>query len=75
MYGHSHYPVKYYNEEDGMYVINPGSISEPKWGSYPGYTVIEINHGSKRHTIDVKMKDINKNRELLKTKSKFDTIM
>ena len=37
--GHTHVPMA--KESDGIYYINPGSISLPKGDSYPSYIVLE----------------------------------
>lgn len=39
MYGHTHLPVAY--EKDGIYRLNPGSISLPKGGNVNSYGILE----------------------------------
>ena len=39
LFGHTHVPV--FKEEDGVYILNPGSVSLPKCGSDRGYIVIK----------------------------------
>ncbi len=41
LYGHTH--IAYTGYEDGLYIMNPGSISCPKDYSYPSYGTIDIN--------------------------------
>lgn len=44
MYGHTHTPVV--EEEDGILVINPGSLTYPRQrGRRPSYAVMEIEEG------------------------------
>lgn len=38
IFGHSH--VQFAQQEDGLWLINPGSISLPRGGSWPGYAKI-----------------------------------
>jgi hypothetical protein len=40
LFGHTHIP--YYDERDGLYVINPGSAGR---GAYKGYGVLTIENG------------------------------
>ena len=40
LYGHSHVP---YIEDGNMYIMNPGSISEPRTEKYPSYALLEIS--------------------------------
>ena len=40
LYGHTH--CRYCNYEDGMYIINPGSVSIPRDGNKPSFAVIEL---------------------------------
>lgn len=42
MYGHTHLPVAY--EKDGIYRLNPGSISLPKGGNVNSYGILEDNY-------------------------------
>ena len=42
MYGHTHLPVAY--EKDGIYRLNPGSISLPKGGNINSYGILEDNY-------------------------------
>ncbi len=42
LYGHTHCAYTAY--EDGLLLVNPGSLSEPRDG-YPGYAVITITDG------------------------------
>ncbi|PJI09327.1 MULTISPECIES: phosphodiesterase [Clostridium] len=41
LYGHTHIPVA--KEKDGIFIINPGSISIPKGNSPHSYAVLEDN--------------------------------
>ncbi|MBU5682048.1 metallophosphoesterase family protein [Blautia sp. MSJ-9] len=44
MYGHTHMPV--IEEEDGILVINPGSLTYPRQrGRMPSYAVMELEQG------------------------------
>ena len=40
LYGHSHRPEAF--KEQGVYLMNPGSISEPRYTDYPTFGVINI---------------------------------
>ena len=40
LYGHTH--VSHTSYEDGMYIVNPGSVSRPRDGSNASYAVIDI---------------------------------
>lgn len=40
LYGHTHEPYNKYH--DGLYVMNPGSLSEPRNASYPSFGLIDI---------------------------------
>ena len=42
LFGHTH--CQYYSYTDGLYLLNPGSLSQPR-GSARGYGVIEIRDG------------------------------
>ena len=45
MYGHTHMPV--IEEEDGILVINPGSLTYPRQrGRIPSYAVMELEEGN-----------------------------
>lgn len=51
MYGHTHRPA--YSEEDGIIVLNPGSIAYPRQpGRKPTYMIMEITKGA---DIDVQL--------------------
>ncbi len=39
IYGHTHVPL--FEERDGVFYMNPGSLTMPKMGSYHGYMLIE----------------------------------
>ena len=39
LFGHTHVPV--FKEEDGIFILNPGSVSIPKMDSDRGYIVIK----------------------------------
>lgn len=41
LYGHTH--VRECRYDDGIYVINPGSIGYPRDGKAPGYVVIDVS--------------------------------
>lgn len=43
LYGHSHKP---YIEEDDIFILNPGSVSEPRSERYPSYAILELNDNS-----------------------------
>ena len=43
LYGHTHVPKEDYH--NGTYIINPGSIREPRAGSFPSYATINISDG------------------------------
>lgn len=44
LYGHTHVPRIYHNEETGVWFINPGSLSYPRQeGRKPSYCVIEMS--------------------------------
>ena len=48
LYGHTHRPEISYNEENGVFIINPGSIALPRTGSPKGnYAVITLEEGQK----------------------------
>lgn len=42
MFGHTHIPELV--KMDGFYILNPGSISDPRGSSRESYAVVEINH-------------------------------
>jgi uncharacterized protein len=42
LYGHTH--IRKIEKEEGIYYINPGSISEPRSGYKPSVAIIEINN-------------------------------
>jgi putative phosphoesterase len=44
-YGHTHTPMNGY--EQGVLLLNPGSVSEPR-GKKPTYALVEVNNGSFR---------------------------
>ena len=39
MFGHTHIPAK--EKTDGVFYLNPGSVSIPKEGSWHGYMILE----------------------------------
>ena len=43
LYGHTHMPDL--TEEDGLMILNPGSIGEPRGGSKAGFALLEIENG------------------------------
>lgn len=48
MFGHTHKP--FLEEEDGMVILNPGSLSYPRQnGRRPSYIVMEIDEDQKAH--------------------------
>lgn len=52
MYGHTHMPVA--EEENGILVINPGSLTFPRQcGRRPSYAVMELEEG-KRPRVEIK---------------------
>ena len=51
LFGHTHVPYNQYHE--GIYVLNPGSLSRPRDCSRPSYGLIEItSHGILTNTAD-----------------------
>lgn len=40
LYGHTH--VSHISYENGVYIVNPGSVSRPRDGTAPSYAVIDI---------------------------------
>lgn len=44
LYGHSHIP--YLEEQNGLLILNPGSLSEPRGGSRAGFALLEIKDGN-----------------------------
>lgn len=52
LYGHTHISHNSYN--DGIYIMNPGSVSIPKDGRKPSFGCIDISHaGILTHIVDV----------------------
>lgn len=43
LFGHTHIP--YSEQINGVYVMNPGSLSRPRGGSKPSYGIIKIEDG------------------------------
>lgn len=43
LFGHTHIPLA--EEKDGIILMNPGSISEPRDGRAPSYGMVEIENG------------------------------
>ena len=43
LFGHTH--CRYFSEEDGVYLFNPGSVSLPRDGQPPSYGIITIENG------------------------------
>jgi len=43
IFGHSHMP--YYSVEDGIILLNPGSISQPRGGSFKSFAIVRIEKG------------------------------
>ncbi len=43
LYGHTHTAL--YTYRDGVHIMNPGSLSQPRGGSKAGYGVIEVRGG------------------------------
>lgn len=42
LFGHTHVPLTLY--EDGVWLVNPGSVSSPRDGGKPTYAVIDIEN-------------------------------
>lgn len=40
LYGHTH--MREYRYEDGIHIINPGSLGCPRDGKYPGFALIDV---------------------------------
>jgi len=52
LYGHSH--ERFYSFEDGLYIMNPGSISCPRDSNKPSYGLIDISKaGIMMNIVDV----------------------
>ncbi|MCL2564401.1 MAG: YfcE family phosphodiesterase [Defluviitaleaceae bacterium] len=45
LYGHSHSPSILLDIDSGVYLMNPGSISEPRRTDYPTFGIIDIEAG------------------------------
>lgn len=43
LYGHTH--ARHCEYKDGMYIVNPGSVSSPSDGNKPSFAVIDISDG------------------------------
>ncbi len=52
LFGHTHLPL--YEIHDNIHILNPGSISLPRGGNRPSYSVITLDVGN----IDIKIKFI-----------------
>ena len=52
LYGHSHMPNNTFT--NGIYLMNPGSISDPRGVDYPSYATIEIVDGK----VDVRIVEV-----------------
>lgn len=46
LFGHTHMPMA--EEIDGIWLVNPGSPSNPRGGSLPSYALLEIEEGAIR---------------------------
>ena len=42
LFGHTHERFSYYDSDSGIYVLNPGSLSQPRDEKLPSYAVIDI---------------------------------
>lgn len=42
LFGHTHERFSYYDSDSGIYLLNPGSLSEPRDGKGKSYGVIDI---------------------------------
>ncbi len=42
LFGHTHERFSYYDSENEIYVLNPGSLSQPRDEKLPSYAVIDI---------------------------------
>jgi len=51
LFGHTHVPVTFRHE--GIYFMNPGSISLPRPDSFPSYGIININDMGRLETVVV----------------------
>jgi len=49
LFGHTHRPL--YEEKNGIYLLNPGSISVPRDGSYGSYAIIHTSDDEFRASI------------------------
>ena len=45
IFGHIHRPV--FEEQDGVWIVNPGSPSRPRDGSRAGFAVLTLSKGRK----------------------------
>ena len=43
LFGHTHIP--FLSEEEGLLILNPGSISSPRGGSRAGFALLELENG------------------------------
>lgn len=43
VFGHTH--VQFAQQQEGIWLVNPGSISLPRGGSQPGYAVLNVQAG------------------------------
>lgn len=70
IFGHTH--RQYYQEKDGIILINPGSISLPRGGEEPGFAIIEIRENKKPKTTFFSIEYSGLNKEVyFKTKSEY----
>lgn len=51
VYGHSHQPMV--EERDGLWMINPGSPTQPRWAPGPTYGVLEVGEIVRGYVIDI----------------------
>ena len=57
IFGHSHYPVYLYDDENNKYFINPGSIAFPRFGSEKSYCIVDLDE-KVGHVKNVKFKKV-----------------
>ncbi|UUD35350.1 YfcE family phosphodiesterase [Mycoplasmopsis caviae] len=58
LYGHSHFPINYYDKATKRYLINPGSTTLPRWGSKPSYVIIELKNNKEYGNVSIIPKEV-----------------
>lgn len=51
VYGHSHKPM--IEEREGLWMINPGSPTQPRWAPGPTYGILEVGETVRGRVIDI----------------------